>query len=86
MPWRAYYLKPDGTLQRDLSEEQIKTAFESKEGLLWADIAETTEEDGKFLERVFKFHQLAVEDCVSPLIHSELLSNVVEIPSSIIFR
>ncbi len=69
MAWRAYYLRPDGTLQRDLSEEQIKTAFESKEGLLWADITETTEEDGKFLERVFKFHQLAVEDCVSPLIH-----------------
>jgi magnesium transporter len=69
MPLRVYYLRPDETLQRDLSEEQIKTAFESKAGLLWVDITETVEEDGKFLERVFKFHQLAVEDCVSPLIH-----------------
>jgi magnesium transporter len=69
MPVRAYYLSPDGTLQRDLSEEQIKAAFESGKGLLWADITETAEEDGKFLERVFKFHPLAVEDCVSPLIH-----------------
>jgi magnesium transporter len=69
MPIRAYYLTADRTPQRDLSEEQIKAAFESSEGLLWVDVTETTEEDGKFLERVFKFHQLAVEDCVSPLIH-----------------
>jgi magnesium transporter len=69
MPLRAYYLTTDGTLQRELSEEQIKAAFESKEGLLWVDISETTEEDGRFLERVFKFHHLAIEDCVSPLIH-----------------
>jgi magnesium transporter len=70
MPIRAYYLTTDKSLQRDLSEEQIKAAFESGEGLLWVDISETTEEDGKFLEKVFKFHQLAVEDCVSPMIHS----------------
>ncbi|MFC1909253.1 magnesium/cobalt transporter CorA [Chloroflexota bacterium] len=70
MPLRAYYLTPDGTLQRDLNEEQIKAAYESGEGLLWVDITETKEEDGKFMERVFKFHQLAVEDCVSALIHS----------------
>jgi magnesium transporter len=38
----------------------------SKEGLLWVDVAETTEDDGRFLERVFGFHQLAVEDCLSP--------------------
>lgn len=69
MPIRAYYLTTDGTLQRDLSEEQIKAAFESGEGLLWVDISETKEEDGKFLERVFKFHQLVVEDCVGSLIH-----------------
>jgi magnesium transporter len=69
MPISAYYLAKDGTLQRDLSEEQIKAAFTSGEGLLWVDITETTGEDGKFLERVFKFHQLAIEDCVSPLIH-----------------
>ena len=70
MPAIAYYLTTDGTLQRELSEEQIKAAFESGEGLLWMDIMETTEEDGRFLERVFRFHHLAVEDCVSPLIRS----------------
>ncbi|MFC1912507.1 magnesium/cobalt transporter CorA [Chloroflexota bacterium] len=69
MTLRAYYLTPEGTIQRDLGEGQIKAAFESSEGLLWVDILETAEEDGKFLEKVFKFHQLAVEDCVSSLIH-----------------
>lgn len=69
MPIKTYYLRPDGTIQRDLSEEQTKAAFESCEGLLWVDIVETTEEDGNFLQRTFKFHHLAIEDCVSPLIH-----------------
>ncbi|MFC2016547.1 magnesium/cobalt transporter CorA [Chloroflexota bacterium] len=70
MPIKTYYLRPDGTMQRDLSEEQTKAAFESREGLLCVDITETTEEDGNYLERTFNFHHLSVEDCVSPLIHS----------------
>ena len=70
MPFTAYYLSPEGDFQRDLNEEQIKIVFESKQGLLWVDIAETTEEDGKFLERIFGFHHLTIEDCVSPQIHA----------------
>ena len=68
MPFKAYYLSPKGDLKRDLTEEEIKAAFESKQGLLWVDIAETTEEDGKFLAQTFNFHPLAIEDCISPLI------------------
>ncbi|HEY55663.1 MAG TPA: magnesium/cobalt transporter CorA [Dehalococcoidia bacterium] len=70
MPFKAYYLSPKGDLKRDLAEKEIKAAFESRQGLLWVDIAETTEEDGKFLAQTFNFHNLAIEDCVSPLIHS----------------
>lgn len=69
MTIRAYYFTKDKQLQHDLSEEQIKAACESGDGLLWVDISETKVDDGLFLERVFKFHQLAIEDCVSPLIH-----------------
>jgi magnesium transporter len=69
MTIKSYYLTPEGELKRDLSEEEIGTAYKSKQGLLWVDIAETTEEDGRFLERVFNFHHLAVEDCISPIIH-----------------
>jgi len=69
MSFKAYYLSPEGDLKRELTAEEIKAAFESRQGLLWVDIAETTEEDGKFMEQTFNFHHLAVEDCVSPLIH-----------------
>ncbi|MDD4874385.1 MAG: magnesium/cobalt transporter CorA [Dehalococcoidales bacterium] len=69
MPLKTYYLDTEGTLCRDLDEQQTLAAFESKQGLLWVDITEITEEDGLFMERVFRFHHLAVEDCVSPKIH-----------------
>jgi len=69
MPFKAYYLSPEGILRKGLNEEESQAAFKSKQGLLWVDITETTEEDGSFLERSFNFHHLAVEDCVSPKIH-----------------
>jgi len=69
MALKAYYLAPDGTLQHDLSETEIIKAFKSKQGLLWVDVYETTEDDGRFLEQNFYFHHLAVEDCISPQIH-----------------
>jgi len=69
MSFKAYYLNPQGTLQRDPSEDEMQTAFESRQGLLWVDVEETTEEDGVLLERLFKFHHLAIEDCVSTQIH-----------------
>lgn len=69
MPFSAYYLMPSGELRRGLNEQEVRTAFTSKEGLLWVDICDTTEEDGRFLESTFGFHHLAVEDCVSPRVH-----------------
>jgi len=69
MSFVAYYLNPEGEVCRDLNEGQTKASFESRQGLLWVDIVETTEEDGKFLERIFGFHPLAIEDCVSTKIH-----------------
>ena len=50
MPCKAYYLSPEGNLQRELTGEETKAAFESRQGLLWVDITETAEEDGKFLD------------------------------------
>ncbi|MFC1928810.1 magnesium/cobalt transporter CorA [Chloroflexota bacterium] len=69
MPIKVCYLAPDGSLQHELSNDEAVTAYESKQGLLWVDISETTEEDGEFLEQGFHFHHLAVEDCVSSQIH-----------------
>jgi magnesium transporter len=69
MPFTAYYLSPDGKLQRDLTETEIKAAFDSRQGLLWVDIVETTQEDGRMLEQALNLHPLAIEDCLSPNIH-----------------
>jgi magnesium transporter len=70
MPFSAYYLSAEGDLRRGLSEGEVRDAFELRQGLLWVDMCEVTEEDGEFLERNFGFHHLAIEDCVSPLVHS----------------
>jgi len=70
MPFQAYYLSPDGKLQQDLSEADIKAAFESKQGLLWMDITKTSEEDGRLLGQTLGLHPLAIEDCISPDIHA----------------
>lgn len=69
MPFKAYHLSPTGDLRRSLKEEEIRAVYESREGLLWVDIFDTTEEDGEFLARNFGFHHLAIEDCVSAEIH-----------------
>jgi len=78
MLFKAYYLSPEGELQRDLNEEGIGAAFESKQGLLWVDITETTEDDAQFLERNFRFHHLAVEDCIELKIHPPKVDDFVD--------
>jgi magnesium transporter len=69
MPFRAYHLTAGGQIKVDLTEREVKEAFEARDGLLWVDIYDSTERDGPFLEQTFGFHHLAVEDCTSPLVH-----------------
>lgn len=69
MAVRSYYLDADNKLQCDLTQEEIRAALDSKKGLLWVDITETTEDDAKFLEQSFGLHSLAIEDCVSTKLH-----------------
>jgi magnesium transporter len=69
MPFKAYYLNLQGTLQKDPNEEEVRAAFESKQGLLWIDIEGITDSDAALLESTFGFHHLAIEDCISPQIH-----------------
>jgi magnesium transporter len=65
----AFYMAPDGELLEKLSIEQIKRFLETGEGLLWVDIEDVTDEDTELLSNVFRFHPLAVEDCISKNIH-----------------
>ncbi len=76
MAFKAYYLSPEDTLRRNLSEKEIRIAFESNQGLLWVDITGASEEDAKFLVQNFHFHHLAIEDCVGPTIHSPKIDDL----------
>ncbi|MBM3949383.1 MAG: magnesium/cobalt transporter CorA [SAR202 cluster bacterium] len=70
MPFKAYYLTPEGQLRAGLDEPAVRSAYESHQGLLWVDVEASSDEDGRFMERVFGFHRLHIEDCVSPEVHS----------------
>ena len=39
---------------KGLTEEEIRAAYDSEEGILWVDISETKPEDGEFMTRVFE--------------------------------
>ena len=80
MPYQTHYLEQDGELKKNLNEEQIRTALSSGVGLLWIDIGETSEEDSRFLERTFQFHQPAIEDCLQTTINDPKV-RVVAIPT-----
>lgn len=65
----AFYLSPDGKLLDQLSTEQVRNLLATGEGVLWLDMENVTDEDGEFLSEVFRFHPLAVADCISKNIH-----------------
>ena len=78
MPIRAYYLDSEFRLATDLSEAAMGQALEEGQGLLWVDVSETSETDGAFLEKVFRSHALAVEECVSAEIHAPKIDDFGE--------
>jgi magnesium transporter len=69
MPFHAYHMTPAGELCRDLTEAQVREAFESNQGLLWVNIYDTGPDDGVFLEQNFHFHSLAIEACLETRVY-----------------
>lgn len=70
MPFQAYYLASDGHLETGLDQDGIERCLASREGTLWVDIMAAEEGDRLMLERVFGFHHLAIEDCLSRRVHT----------------
>ena len=58
----ALYRHGDGKIEEIADKNQIAEALKDKEGLIWLDIYRPTDGDFKFLEQVFGFHPLALED------------------------
>ena len=62
----SIYRRADSTLEQDVSPARIREILQSGEGELWVDIDSTNMHQHALLEKVFDFHQLAVEDTLSP--------------------
>jgi magnesium transporter len=59
--------RPDGQVERDLSVDAIRAAFEHPDGAtLWVDLDVSDDAQAALLTDVFHFHPLAVEDARNP--------------------
>ena len=59
--------RPDGRVERDLSVDAMRAAFEHPEGAtLWVDLDVSDDAQAALLTDVFHFHPLAVEDARNP--------------------
>jgi magnesium transporter len=62
---KAYILRPDGTTSRCTDRATLEEAYNDKGTMFWLDIGQLDDEEIEILLEVFKFHELAVEDCVT---------------------
>jgi magnesium transporter len=59
----SYLRSPDGNVATTVSEDAMREALASKQGLLWIDMESAAREEAGFLSAVFGFHPLAIDDC-----------------------
>ena len=64
MPYRSYFLTPEGSVESELSEAAIQDALRGGDGSLWLDFDGPIAEDAELLRRVFGLHPLAVDSCL----------------------
>jgi len=60
-----FYSHSDGRMYHDIDLEKKDIYLKSEEDLLWVDLFMFTEQEIKYVARIFDFHPLAVEDCLS---------------------
>jgi magnesium transporter len=59
--------RPNGQVERDLSVDAIRVAFEHPDGaILWVDLDVSNDAEAALLSDLFHFHPLAVEDARNP--------------------
>ena len=64
---RSFYRAPDGTSRMDVHPREFARIVESGEGTLWVDVDSTNRAQHALLEKVFRFHPLAIEDTLNPM-------------------
>jgi len=60
-----FYSHSDGRMYHDIDLEKKDIYLKGEEDLLWVDLYTFTEQEIKYVARIFDFHPLAVEDCLS---------------------
>lgn len=60
-----FYSHSDGRMYHDIDLEKKDIYLKSEEDLLWVDLYTFTEQEIKYVARIFDFHPLAVEDCLN---------------------
>lgn len=63
---RSVHRAPDGSVRRDLTPAELAAVVQSGDGVLWVDIDATERLQHAVLEKVFRFHPLAIEDTLNP--------------------
>jgi len=63
---RVLYRPGDGGGVRAEDAGILAQALADRNGVLWVDLTIRSEEDAAILRDVFSFHELTIEDCVSP--------------------
>ena len=60
----SYFRGSDGRVAAGLSDDLIRQALASGEGVLWLDLEAVTRDEGQpLLADIFQFHHLAIDDC-----------------------
>lgn len=62
---RSVYYPSTGTVQHNLTSEQMTEALNDAHGLLWVSLEQPGPSESDLLANVFHFHPLAIEDCQS---------------------
>lgn len=62
----------NGVLKQNLTEDEMRTAVRTGNGMLWVDLHKATPDEFFMLDEVFGFHPLAIEDCQHTSKHPKL--------------
>jgi magnesium transporter len=63
---RVFHRAADGTVRTDLDAAEVAVIVRAGEGALWVDVDVRSATQHAWLERVFHFHPLAIEDTLNP--------------------
>jgi magnesium transporter len=64
---RSFVCDEQGNVRRDVALKDLTSFVQEPHGKLWVDVDTTVRQQLALLEKVFRFHQLAIEDVLNPV-------------------